>query len=73
MIKINFTQGEINALNYERYHHPHPKVQKKMEAIYLKSQGVYICRLCQISKTTLAVYLKQYQESGIAPPKRTWL
>lgn len=68
MIKIAFTQEGINALNYERYHHPHPKVQKKMEAIYLKSQGVKhkdICRLCQISKTTLVVYLKQYQEGGI--------
>jgi len=68
MIKINFTQEGINALGYERYHHPHPKVQKKMEAIYLKSQGVKhkeICRLCQISRTTLAVYLKQYQEGGI--------
>jgi len=68
MIKINFTQERINALDYERYHHPHPKVQKKMEAIYLKSQGVKhkdICRLCQISKTTLAVYLNQYQQEGI--------
>ncbi len=68
MIKIDFTQERINALYYERYHHPHPKVQNKMEAIYLKSQGTThkdICRLCQISKTTLAVYLKQYQEGGI--------
>jgi transposase len=68
MIKINFTPEEINALDHERYHHPHPRVQKKMEALYLKSQGVKhkdICRLCQISKTTLALYLKQYQEGGI--------
>lgn len=68
MIKIDFTQEGINALGYERYHHPHPRVQKKMEAIYLKSQGVKhkdICRLCQISKTTLAVYVRQYQEGGI--------
>ena len=39
MIKIEFTEGAIQALNYERYHHPHPRVQRKMEALWLKSQG----------------------------------
>jgi hypothetical protein len=34
MIKIKFTTEEIEKLNYERYHYPHPKVQKKMEALY---------------------------------------
>ena len=29
MIYINFNQEEINQLNYERYHHPHPRVQKR--------------------------------------------
>jgi hypothetical protein len=37
IIKIEFTPEEIDALEYERYHHPEPKVQKKMEALYLKS------------------------------------
>ena len=68
-IKIEFTPEAIDALEYERYHHPHPKVQRKMEALYLKSQGLEhqeIRRLCRIaSKTTLTTYLKQYQEGGI--------
>ncbi len=38
MIYINFSQEEINQLNYERYHYPHPLVQKRMEVLYLKSQ-----------------------------------
>jgi transposase len=67
--KIEFTPEEIDALEYERYHHPHPKVQRKMESLYLKSQGLEhqeIQRLCRISsKTTLTTYLKQYQEGGI--------
>ena len=28
MIAIDFTEEDIEALDYERYHHPHPKVQK---------------------------------------------
>jgi len=40
MIQINFSPEEIESLKYERYHHPHPHVQKKMEALYLKSQGI---------------------------------
>lgn len=68
VIKIEFTPEEIDALEHERYHHPDPKVQKKMEALYLKSQGVEhqeICRLCRISKMTLTTYLKQYQDGGL--------
>ncbi|WP_373543402.1 IS630 family transposase [Chamaesiphon sp.] len=68
MLKINFVEEDIKKLHYERYHHPHPLVQKKMEAIYLKSQGVThkdICRLCQISKTTLTKYIRQYQTGRV--------
>lgn len=68
MINIEFTPEEIDALEYERYHYPDPKVQKKMEVLYLKSQNLEhqeIRRLCRISKTTLTTYLKQYQDGGI--------
>src|SRR3990172_3250433 len=73
MIKIEFTPEEIDTLEYERYHHPDHKVQKKMEVLYLKSQKVEhqeICRLCRISKPTLVTYLKQYQEGGIEQLKK---
>jgi transposase len=67
MLRIDFTQEDIDKLHYERYHHPHPLVQKKMEVLYLKSQGIKhkdICSLCKISKTTLTIYIKQYQSGG---------
>lgn len=73
MLRIEFTPEEISQLHYERYHHPHPKVQKKMEAVYLKSQQLAhreICQLCQISKPTLWRYLKQYQSGGIEALKQ---
>ena len=74
MIRIEFTEQQIADLNYERYHHPHPRIQQKMEVLYLKSQGLphqTIRQLCQISKTTLTVYLRQYLEGGIPRLKQS--
>ena len=33
MIRITFTDAERDALAYERYHHPVPHVQKRMEIV----------------------------------------
>lgn len=68
MIHIEFTEEEKKALNYERYHHPHPHVQRKMEALWLKSQDVPhqdICRLADLSPHTLCHYLRDYKSGGI--------
>ncbi len=68
MIKIEFRAEEIEALNYERFHHSHPRVRVKMEAVYLKSQGLShkeIARLTRISGNTLRRYLREYLEGGI--------
>ena len=73
MMTIDFSQADIDALDRERFHHSHPKVQKKMEALYLKAKGLKhaeICRLCGISKTTLITHLKQYQAGGIERVKQ---
>jgi transposase len=68
MIKIQFSDDEIQALKRERYTYPHPRIQEKMEVLYLKSMGIThceICRLCNISRPTLAKYLHLYQSNGI--------
>jgi transposase len=73
MIHIDFTPEDIAALHHERFHHPHPRVQEKMEAVYLKSQGLLhkeICRLTRISENTLRSYLRQFQEGGVERLKR---
>lgn len=36
MLTLEFSQADIDALDYECYHHPHPQVQRKMEVLYLK-------------------------------------
>jgi len=37
MIRIAFTDEQVAQLCYERFHHPHPRVQAKMEAVLLKT------------------------------------
>ena len=36
MVRIEFTDEEIEKLCYESFHYPHPRVQQKMEALYSK-------------------------------------
>ncbi len=72
MIKLTFTAEDIEQLHYERFHHPHPRVQQKMEALYLKSQGYppgEMGQLLRITKPTLLRYFRDYQAGGIAKLK----
>jgi len=73
MIQIEFTEAEKEALHYERFHHPHPRVQQKMEALWLKSQGLphhQITTLAGISENTLRSYLQEYVEGGLEQLKK---
>ena len=68
MTRIEFTEEEIEKLRYESFHHPHPRVQLKMEALLLKSQGVphwQICNILAITENTLRAYLQAYLEGGV--------
>jgi len=68
MDKIELTTAEREALHALRLHHPHPRVQRKMEALYLKSQGLAsaeIRRLCAIAHTTFSRYLHESREGGM--------
>jgi transposase len=68
MIHVSFTAEEINKLRFEKNNHLHPRVRQKMEAVYLKALGFShkeICRICNISPTTLGRYLATYLKHGI--------
>jgi transposase len=72
MLRIIFSQEDIDTLFRERYTYPHPRVQKRLEAMYLKSQGVShgdIVRLVKISYVSLAQWIQLYQEGGVAALK----
>jgi transposase len=68
MITIEFSEEDKQRLLYERFHHPHPRVQIKIEALWLKSQGMEhqaITQLVGISANTLRSYLREYEDGGI--------
>ena len=68
MLKLIFTEETIAELKYERYHHPHPRVQMKMEALLLKAAGLphqQIAACVGVSAPTLRSYLSAYQAGGI--------
>jgi transposase len=68
-IELEFTSEIIEEINYERYHHPVPLVQRRMEVLWLKSNGLghaMIARLGRISENTMREYFRLYEEGGVA-------
>ena len=66
--QLEFTAEILEALNYERFHHPVSLVQRRMEVLWLKSQGLpheQIALLGHISETTMREYFQLYLEGGI--------
>jgi len=65
---LEFTPAIQEALNYERYHHPVPLVQRRMEVLWLKSHGLphtQIAQLAGVSENTMRDYFGLYEEGGL--------
>jgi len=68
MIGIEFTSEEVEALRYERFHHPHPFVQKKCETLLLKACGLSSSKIAEIlavTPNTVRNYFYEYIEGGM--------
>ena len=73
MLRLAFSEADKQALHYERSHHPHPRVQQRMEALWLTSHGLphhQIAPLCALSADTLRSYLKLYHTDGVEALKQ---
>ena len=67
-LQLEFPPAILDVLNYERYHHPMPLVQRRMEALWLKSHGLphgQIAQLVNITENTLRDYFQLYLEGGV--------
>ena len=67
-IQLEFTADIQETLNYERYHHPVPMVQRRMEVLWLKSHGLsheLIAKLGGVSENTMRDYFRLYETGGI--------
>jgi transposase len=74
MVSIQFTAEERQALDYERFHYPDPRVQRKMEVLWLVSQGLgreEVAHLAGVSSKTVRRYVKRYKRGGIETLKRS--
>jgi hypothetical protein len=66
--QLEFTPEIQAILNYERYHHPVPLVQRRMEVLWLKSHRLahqQVTILAGVSKNTLREYFRLYEEGGL--------
>jgi len=68
MTKRKYTEEEQAMFNYERFNHPHPRVQLKMEVLLLKSKKLSngeIAKLVNISENTVRKYIYEYEDGGM--------
>src|SRR3954471_15883956 len=55
-------------LAHDRYHHLDPRVQRKMEVLWLKSHGLGhddIAIFADVSRRTVQRYLNEYRDGGL--------
>jgi transposase len=67
-IELEFSPEIQENLKYERYHHPVPLVQRRMEVLWLKSHGLphaLIATLAGVSENTMREYFRLYAEGGL--------
>ena len=73
MIRLQFTEEEIEALRYEHFHYPHPRVQMKMAAVQLTAHGWSRGEVAEVlgcDEATVRSYVKDYRDGGIEALKR---
>jgi transposase len=68
MTRLTFSEEDRQALHKERFEHPHPRVQQRMEVLWLISQGLVYpeaARLAGVSEATVDRYVATYREGGL--------
>ena len=73
MREFTFSDEDLKAIDHQRYHHPHPHVQRKMEVLWLKSHGLphqQIADLAGVSLRTAQRYLDEYLQGGLMQVRR---
>src|SRR4051812_12321032 len=69
MRRFTFSEDDLAVIREQRFCHTRPHVQRKLEALWLKSKGVphtEIARLTGSGRRTVQRYLSEYLEGGLA-------
>ena len=73
MRTFTFDEGVLAEIRHDRYHHPHPRVQRKMEVLWLKSRGLThaeIAELADVSPRSVQRYLDEFEHGGLGRVRR---
>ena len=73
MRRFTFPPEILDTIRHERFYHPHPRVQQKMEVLWLKSQGLThedIARLADTSRRSVQRYLDEFAAGGLERIRR---
>lgn len=73
MRSVTFTADELGAIAHERYFHPDPHVQRKMEVLWLKHHGETherIATLAGVSRSSVQRYLSEFLAGGLEQLRR---
>jgi transposase len=68
MTRFTISETDQQALLKERYEHPHPRVQRRMEVLWLLSQGLLsdeAARLAGVSPATGDRYVALFRQGGL--------
>ena len=68
MIQVNIKEEDKKVFAKERYEHPHPRVNQRMDCLHLKAKGFSnkdICIILGICNNTLLSYFKMYNMGGV--------
>src|SRR3954447_12260868 len=68
MREFTFSDEDLRAIDTDRYQHPHPHVQRKMEVLWLKSHALphwQIADLAGVCLRTVQRYLDEFLEGGL--------
>src|SRR4051812_7184034 len=68
MRAFTFGPDVLAAIRHDRYHHPHPRVQQKMEVLWLKSHGLPhadIAALADVSPRSVQRSLDEFEQGGL--------
>jgi len=68
MRTFTISPEDLDAIRHDRFHHPHPRVQLKMEVLWLKSRGLPHVEIASLSGTSVRSvqrFLGEYRDGGL--------
>jgi transposase len=73
MRRVTFSADDLTAIAWDRYNHPDPRVQRKMEVLWLKHHGqthADIARLAGVARSTVQRTLDEFLAGGLKQIQR---